>query len=53
MNASIKRMFKTMGFAILAIHLSACFYFLIAKIDDFNNNSWVNNLDLTEAEPID
>jgi len=29
MNASIKRMIKTMCLAVLAVHLSACFYFLI------------------------
>lgn len=32
MNASIKRMYKTMAFSILAIHLAACFYYLIAKL---------------------
>jgi hypothetical protein len=54
MNASIKRMFKTMGFSILAIHLSSCFYFLIAKMDAYDyGGSWVHNAkaqELTEFE---
>lgn len=47
MNVSIKRMFKTMGFAILAIHLASCFYFLVAKLDGFDSgNSWIHSKDL-------
>lgn len=42
MNASIKRMFKTMGFSILAIHLSTCFYYLVAKMDAYDyGTSWI------------
>jgi Ion channel len=45
MDASIKRMFKIMALSLLFLHLSSCFYFLIAKLEDADV-TWVSYLGL-------
>ncbi len=40
-NAGIQRMF-VVGFAVLfMVHLMACMWFLVAKLNDFDPDSWV------------
>lgn len=36
MNALMTRMIFTLAFAMLSVHLMACFWFLAAKFDDLN-----------------
>ncbi len=49
MDASIKRMLKIMGFSLLFTHLSACFYFMIAKIEP-DEMTWVKYLKLENED---
>jgi len=49
MDASIRRMLKIMGFSLLFTHLSACFFFMIAKIEP-DEISWVKNLKLENED---
>lgn len=47
-------MYKTMAFSILAIHLAACLYYLVAKLDGYpEKKSWVHNLGKENDEPLD
>lgn len=33
-------------------HISACVWFLSAKLNDFNPDTWVSQADLVDAEPV-
>ena len=39
-------MVKLALFGLFLIHLSSCFWFLIAKLDNFNDDTWVVRRDL-------
>jgi hypothetical protein len=49
MNAGINRMLWTTAIVFLMVHLMSCIWFLIAKMNDFNEETWVSELDLIEA----
>jgi hypothetical protein len=49
LDVSIRRMIKIMFLSLLFIHLSACFYFLITKVEDAPV-TWVSNLNLEDAD---
>lgn len=41
MNAGIMRMISMTVSVFFFVHLMACFWFLVAKFDDFNLDTWV------------
>ena len=48
-STSMKRMIKTMVFCLVFVHLSACFFFLIAKVNEFSPDTWVYQVGLQDA----
>jgi len=50
-STSMQRMIKTMILCLVFVHLSACFFFLIAKINDFSPNTWIFQVGLQDADP--
>ena len=44
LNAGVTRMIFTLIFAFFSVHLISCFWFLAAKFDDLNPNTWVSRL---------
>lgn len=51
MNAAISRMIFTLVFAFFSVHLISCFWFLAAKFDDLNPDTWVARLGLQDQPP--
>ncbi|CDW91576.1 cation channel family protein [Stylonychia lemnae] len=51
MNAAVSRMIFTLVFAFFSVHLISCFWFLAAKFDDTNPETWVSRLKLIDEEP--
>lgn len=52
MNAGVTRMIFTLIFAFFSVHLISCFWFLAAKLNDFDETTWVARLgyqDKTDA----
>jgi len=49
MNAGISRMLKVIATIFLSIHLMTCFWFLVAKLNDFNEGTWVSQMGLIGA----
>jgi hyperpolarization activated cyclic nucleotide-gated potassium channel 2 len=41
MNPGISRMLKVLILVIFLVHLTACFWYLTAKLDDFHPDTWV------------
>lgn len=41
MNAGINRMLQTTAIVFLMVHLVSCIWFLIAKMNDFHEDTWV------------
>lgn len=50
LNAGIGRMLLVIVFAIFAVHLISCFWFLAAKFDDFDPDTWVARLELQNLD---
>eukprot|EP00347_Sterkiella_histriomuscorum_P023172 403335679 len=48
MNTAIVRMIQGMVGAIVITHLFACFFFLIAKLDDFEPDTWVARMGMID-----
>lgn len=42
-------MVKLAMFGMFLIHLFSCFWFLTAKLDEFNENTWVVRRDLVQT----
>jgi len=40
-NPGISRMLKVLIMVIFLVHLTACFWFLTAKLDNFSDDTWV------------
>lgn len=51
MNAAVSRMIFTLIFAFFSVHLISCFWYLAAKFDDNNPDTWVARLNLVDEEP--
>ena len=51
MNSAIQRMIQGMITAVLLTHVFACLWFLTAKLDNFNDGTWVARMGLRGAEP--
>jgi hypothetical protein len=49
MDASFKRMIKIMALSLLFLHLSSCFYYMIAKIEDAPMN-WVIYVKIEDSD---
>ena len=52
-NIQIERLIYYILGLFMFIHLSACFFFFIAKLEDFSPESWVNKLGLIDASPFE
>lgn len=50
-TTSMQRMLKTMILCLMFVHLSSCFFFLIAKIDEFGPDSWVTRIGIQDYDP--
>jgi len=48
MNVGVVKLIKVTGVTILLVHLMTCFWFLFAKFDDFNPDTWVFRLGLRD-----
>lgn len=51
LSTSMQRMIKTMMLCLVFVHLSSCFFFLIAKINDFEPDTWIYAYNLQDADP--
>lgn len=51
LTTSMQRMLQTMILCLMFVHLSSCFFFLIAKINDFGPETWVYQINLQDADP--
>ena len=40
-NAGMMRLVTIVGTVIVAVHISACFWYLTAKLSDFDENTWI------------
>ena len=40
-NAGMMRLLTIVGTVIVAVHISACFWFLTAKLSDFDEDTWI------------
>ena len=48
-NAGIKRMAMVAMSVLFMVHLMACFWFLVAKFEDFDENTWVVKAEILDA----
>jgi hyperpolarization activated cyclic nucleotide-gated potassium channel 1 len=44
MNAGVMRMLSVTITVAFIVHLMSCLWFLVAKMDDFNPDTWVTRL---------
>jgi hyperpolarization activated cyclic nucleotide-gated potassium channel 2 len=44
------RLYKFFGYSLLLMHLMCCFFFLSARMNDFESNTWVNQTGLIDEE---
>eukprot|EP00347_Sterkiella_histriomuscorum_P022619 403337800 len=51
MNAAILRMIQGMAGSVLLTHIFACFWFLSAKFDDFDPETWVYRMKMRDQDP--
>ena len=51
MNAAVSRMIFTLSFALLSVHLIACFWYLAAKFQDLDPDTWVSRMGKQDLEP--
>jgi hypothetical protein len=46
LNAGVQRMIITLVFAFFSVHLISCFWYMSAKFNDFNPDTWVARLNV-------
>lgn len=51
MNQGVKRMIQVLFWMLFLVHLMGCVFFLVAKFNDFDPDSWVFQNRLIETEP--
>lgn len=51
-NKALSRILQLTFVIGLAVHLFACFFYLCAKLYDFESNTWVNQVGLLDADAI-
>lgn len=51
MNTAVVRMIQGMSTAVVITHLFACFWFLTAKFQDFEPETWVYRIQLLDETP--
>jgi len=52
MNQGVKRMISVTITMLFMVHLIACLFFMIAKLDNFSPISWVNRFNLVDKDQI-
>jgi hypothetical protein len=50
MNVGIVKMITVTVSVFFIVHLMGCFWFMQAKLDDFNPDTWVVRLDYIDEE---
>lgn len=48
---SVQRMIKTLLIALSIIHISSCFFFLIARLKNYTYDTWVYHMNIVSEEP--
>lgn len=48
MNAGISRMLKVIATTFLLVHFMSCFYYMIAKLQDFDDETWVIQMQILD-----
>lgn len=51
MNAGVTKLIKVAVSTLLLVHLMTCFWFLVAKFDDFNPDTWVYRIGIIDYDP--
>jgi CRP-like cAMP-binding protein len=49
-SESVVRMFKFLGAIIMVVHINACFWHLIARMEDLNYENWVRRYQLNDTD---
>jgi hypothetical protein len=53
MNAGISRMISVMVSVFFMVHLMSCFWFLTAKMSDFEPDTWVVRINMVDSDPFE
>lgn len=53
MNTAVVRMIQGMAMSVLLTHLFACFWFMTAKFNEFEPDTWVARADYVDRSPYD
>jgi cytochrome c oxidase assembly factor CtaG len=53
LSSAMSRLISGIITAVLLTHITACLWYLTAKFDDFNEDTWVARKELTELQPIE
>ena len=51
MNAGVTRMLRVLVTVLVLVHLVACFWFLLAKFEDFHPETWVVRYNIVDKSP--
>ena len=51
MNEGIMKLIKVAIATLLLIHFMTCFWFMFAKLEDFNPDTWVFRVDIRDKDP--
>jgi hypothetical protein len=52
MNQGVKRMISVTITMLFMVHLIACLFFMIAKLNNFSPTTWVNRFNLVDKDQI-
>jgi uncharacterized membrane protein YvbJ len=52
MNQGVKRMISVTITMLFMVHLIACLFFMIAKLNNFSPSSWVTRFNLVDKDQI-
>ena len=52
MNAGVMRMITVAITVFFMVHIVSCLWFLVAKFDDFNPDTWVVRKDYLDKDPL-
>jgi len=53
LNQNIEQLYYYFIAFVMINHLSACFWFYIAKLSDFDNDTWVTRLGFNDVSAIE
>jgi len=50
LKPTVSRILVIVALAIFLVHIFACVFYLIARLEDFDKNTWVNHRDNSDIE---